>query len=611
MSAPTSKIYAALAIGNVAGLLLCGFLLIPQFGLQQSVVILAMLSAIAAFLFAIPRFSAAIVVLTIVLLILGGHRLTQKQTIGFAINDDLTELLYYREGPANTVAVLAEKANPDLRRMTVDGIVIGQSGQNAEEKQLMLAHLPALLNFHQRPLKNVAVIGLGSGILSAEVAALPGIESVTTVELSPAVIEASHQFDDLLPDSGNVTLRTIQADGIHWLNQLGSQHQHFDAIISDGKSRPGHLGNAAFFSTDYYLSSAARLQPNGKFVQWYSLDAARNETEIVVNTFANSFPYAAMAIAAPDSIYLIGSNEPIQTTAENASEYFQLPTSESLQFYHWGSADDLRSMGWIRLKPDDGTLSHKAINTLDRPILERLSYNVRPETLTQNKLDNLQWLKEFANLNGDNIGLFADDQNSKIEILKAVNNTIDTFMTVLQREQNWLDKAAEQMSPVVKALPQLHRSALLANSYLVAAEMAAEERDFPSERTMLKRAGDLIPADLETQLKIGERLLELGNAEHALDRFLIIIAAEPKNPTANKNAAIALIKMEKIQAAKQYYEIAMDDPIVRLNSEFVQLNQLFGNPPPPEEIAPEPLSSNEAATEQDMLNRLKELMQEP
>ena len=610
LAAPTSKIYAALAIGNVGGLLLCGFFLIPHLGLQQSVVILAMMSAVAALLLASSKFNPVIVVLTIVLLILGGHRLTQKQTIGFAINPDLTDQLYYREGPSNTVAVLAERANPDLRRMTVDGIVIGQSGRNAEEKQLMLAHLPTLLNFEKYPVEDVAVIGLGSGILSGEVAALPGVDSVTTVELSPAVIEASHQFDDLLPDSPLASLHTIQADGIHWLNQRGSQQQRFDAIISDGKSRPGHIGNAAFFSTDYYHSAADRLQLHGKFVQWYSLDAALNETEIVVNTFANSFPYAVMAIAAPDSIYLIGSNEPIEMTSQAATDYFRLPTSQSLKFYHWSSADDLRLMGWIRLDQRSTDSNRRFINSLDRPILERFSFNVRPETLTQNKIQNLQWLKSFANSNKDNIGLFVNDTASKTEILAAVTATIDAFTTVLKREKNWLDVAAEEFLPVVKALPRLHRSALLANSYLIAAKIAAEQRDSQSEMAMLKRAGKLIPADLTTQLKIGERFLELGDAESALDHFLTVIATEPKNLIANKNAAIALIKMKKIQMAAPYYKTATADPLIRLDSEFTELKRLFEDSTPAPGTTVDPNFSTETATEQELLDRMKELLQE-
>ena len=611
LATPASKIYASLAIGNVGGLLLCGFFLIPLLGLQQSVVILAMLSAVAALLLAIPKFNPVVVVLTIVLLILGGHRLTQKQTIGFAINPDLTDQLYYREGPSNTVAVLADRTNPNLRRMTVDGIVIGQSGQNAEEKQLMLAHLPSLLNFQQHPVEHVAVIGLGSGILSGEVAALPGVRSVMTVELSPAVIEASHLFDDLLPDKPHATLRTIQADGIHWLSQHRSQHQRFDAIISDGKSRPGHIGNAAFFSTDYYHSAAERLQPNGKFVQWYSLDAALHETEIVVNTFANSFPHAVMAIAAPDSIYLIGSNQPIEMTSHVATEYFQLPTSKSLRIYHWRSADDLRSMGWIRLNSKDTDLSRQATNSLDRPILERFSFNVRPETLTQNKIQNLQWLKAFATSNKDNIGLFADDSASKSKILTAVTATIDTYTIVLKREKNWLDEAAKKLLPVVEIFPRLHRSALLANSYLVAAEMAADRQDFQSEMTMLTRAGKLIPADLETQLKIGQRFLELDEAESAVAYFLTVITTEPKNPIANKDAAIALIKMKKIRAAVPYYETAIADPLIRTDSKFVQLKQLFKEPATTQDATTDPTLSPESATEQELLDRMRELMQEP
>jgi len=96
--------------------------------------------------------------------------------------------------------------------------VVGQSGDNIEEKQLLLAHLAPMLSAGRKPAEDAVVIGLGSGILSRELAGIGGIASVTSVELSPSVIEAAEQFADL---SKPVTAKTntVQADGVWWLKK--------------------------------------------------------------------------------------------------------------------------------------------------------------------------------------------------------------------------------------------------------------------------------------------------------------------------------------------------------------------------------------------------------
>jgi len=224
------------AFGNVAGVVLTGFYLVPALGLQVSLLVLVTITAVAVWMILGPSFSRTAFVLTIALVCFG------LQPIGIVTQSD-DELLYYREGPANTVAVLAEPNRPAHRRLSVDGIVVGQSGDNIEEKQLLLAHMAPMLSAGGKPAEDAVVIGLGSGILSRVLAGIGGIASVTSVELSPSVIEAAEKFADL---SKPATARTatVQADGVWWLKK---QSQKFDAIISDGKSRPGHVGNSAFF----------------------------------------------------------------------------------------------------------------------------------------------------------------------------------------------------------------------------------------------------------------------------------------------------------------------------------------------------------------------------
>ena len=600
LASPAGKIYAAVATGNVFGVLLCGFFLIPMFGLQISAAILAVVFTIAAWLFNPKKISNVLFGLTVLMFAMCGHRLLFKEPIGLAINPEQTSKFYYREGPAHTVSVLADKSNLHHRRMTVDGIVIGQSGKNAEEKQLMLAHLPALLNYQSHPIENVAVIGLGSGLLSGEVAAIEGVKSVNTIELSPAVIEASACFTDLWPANPVAQTKVTQADGIFWLSKRHADAKPLDAIISDGKSRPGHVGNAAFFSSDYYRRAVNRLSPHGKFVQWYSLDGAVSETKVVLKTFAQTFPHAVVAIAAPDSIYLVGSPQPIEMEAGNAESYLRLETSRSLMDYHWRSVDDLRSMVWLRISSEIPLLKDCGTNSLSRPILEQFSFDTRTDTLTKNKIENLQLLKSLTNHRETSFGLFADDRGSDSTIVAAATNLIDASISVVKRQRGWLDRAAAEMKPAFKSLPQLHRGAFLANSYLVASRLAASKNDAPGEISMLKRAGSLSLPDDELQLKIGQRLLYLGDADSALPHFLNVIASQEDSGPANKGAAIALIKMQKRASAFPYFQKAIADPDVRLDTDFLAMEKLFKTS--------QPLQESDQG--QDLIDSMKTLLRE-
>ena len=619
LDSPAGTIYGVLAIGNVTGILLCGFLLIPAIGLQQSVLVFAGIAMIAALIWAQLQLPPSAIVAAVALVILCGHRYLQQTPVGLAIDTTRTDLLFYREGPANTVAVLAEKSNPDFRRITVDGIIVGQSGKNAEEKQLMLAHLPAMLNHHNAAIGDVAVVGLGSGLLSAEIASIPGVNSVTTAELSPAVIQASQYFSDLFPAPGSAIHAIVPADALDWLNRISRTNRRFDVIISDGKSRPGHIGNAAFFSSDYYRSAIACLCDTGKFVQWYSLDAAVNETKIVLKTFAANFPHAAVAIAAPDSIYLVGSPQPITASAHNVQSYLNQPTTQSLRSYHWKTADDLRSMGWVRLRPNSRSLHSQPINTRNRPILERFSYDVAAKRLTENKRSNLNWLKSLIMAEDTELGIFVGDKIDPPLLSSAASTVIDAFDIVLKRKKGWLDHAAQRLNPVLTVLPKLHRSALLSNSYLVAAEIAAKNLDSPSEVVMLIKAGDLCPADGSMQLKIGNRLLALGDPESALRHFLNAIDDGGSEFLGNKGAAIALLRMQKQKMAARYFEAAIQSPVVRSDGEFMALSPLFQTQSPAalaESVGAVNKSEMKDSlrppeSEQEMIDRLNRLLEEP
>ncbi len=556
VAALAAQIYSVVAMGNVAGVVLTGFVLVPHFGLQFSLLILVMTTGVAAWLIGgakIGRYAPALSVGVFGLVVV----LAVRRTPVGIVNDVRHKLLYYREGPASTVAVLAESDRPDHRRLSVDGIVVGQSGDNVEEKQLLLAHLGPILLEGRQSLKNAAVIGLGTGILSRELAGAGDVQSVTSVELSPAVIEAAEQFADLVRP-GRANTQTVQGDGVWWLKK---QQQKFDAIISDGKSRPGHVGNSAFFSADYYSNAVGKLSAKGVFIQWVSLDADPSETRVVIKTFSRSFSHAYVAIATPNSLYLVGSKIPVVCDLEGTGRYFRSADLQPLNRYHWHSTDDLQAMGWIKMEAD--TLKGKSwdevrINSLDRPLLEHASFDIRPETIRQNRVDNLQLLRSLLECE-PKLGIFGESRSRQVELRQAMERMLEMARHEVQQNRGWVNRAAASYRAALEILPNLHRGQHLAKISLVAAAKAASVLETDREVDLLLQGASLSPKEFDVLMRVARRLAGLNRYEGALQVYLAAAECRPGDAEANRGAAESLVKIGKLKQSVRYFKAAGDD----------------------------------------------------
>ena len=408
------RLYAASAFGNVVGSLAVGFLLIPAIGLQLSIVALAAsnLAAAACVVFPVlhfcypgkPQFvlSQWSPLLQMALILAGlsvcsGWQLLRPiKPLGLDAMRRDEMVSYYREGLAGTVAVLQSRDDWDRRKMVIDGIIIGESRGGVDEKQRMLAHLPRLLRPGD-PNRHILTIGLGTGILAGELVQQPG-SRVVCVELSQAVVEGARHFADL---NGNVhdhpRTTIVVGDGIHYLRQ---SKQKFSSIVSDAKSRPGHSNNAHFYSVDYYALCHLRLAPDGLMFQWVSLDTPLPELRVILRTFVRVFPHSYIAVAPPDSLYLIGASEQLNLDIDEIQRHLDSHTALHLRDYGWRHACDVLAMfladgdsveRW--LMPDT------PINTLERPVIEfqALEALALPrETRTQENLTALLGLTEHS-----------------------------------------------------------------------------------------------------------------------------------------------------------------------------------------------------------------------
>jgi spermidine synthase len=374
LAAGLGQLYGANTAGNIVGAIAGGFVLLPRLGMQRGIATLVIANLAAAACALLParerwldrrvllRALPVSVLLWTCATLLALWRPAPLPGTGPGPHDTLR---YYREGLVSTVSVFQQAEDGRQLVMSVDGVTIGQSAVGVDRKQQFLAHAPFLLA--ARPPRDVLSIGLGTGILVGEVARHPAVERVDCVELSPSVIEGARTFAEHNGGVlGDPRLRVVTDDGVNFLRRSAAA---WDAIVSDGKSRSGHAGNAAFYSADYYRSARAHLAPDGLMIQWVPLDVAPEDLRVIVRTFSAAFAHAYLWLG-PESCFLVGTQQPLVLDLPRARRVLEDPASEGLRRHGWRDESELAAF----LLADGAALSRWAgagpVNSLEHPVLE-------------------------------------------------------------------------------------------------------------------------------------------------------------------------------------------------------------------------------------------------
>jgi spermidine synthase len=367
------QLYGANALGNIVGAVIGGFVVLPALGLQRGVAAMAAVSLVCAAWALLPvgedrlRWRPVLRALPVSLglwtcALLLWHPGPFPGTGG----GDADPTRFYREGIVSTVKVFQSGKDARQLMMAVDGVTIGQSGGGVERKQMVLAHLAFVLA--GREPATVLTIGLGTGILAGEVAKHPGVARVECIELSPSVIEGARLFsrwNGVALEGG--TVHVVNDDGVSWLRRSTSR---YDAIISDGKSRSGHAGNAQFYSEDYYAFALEHLTDDGSMIQWIPLDVPPEDLRVIVRTFERVFPHAYLLLGH-ESAYLVGGARPLALDLDRVQRVLDAPETAGLRRYGWVTAPEVAAVvladraglaAWVA--------GEDAVNSLEHPILE-------------------------------------------------------------------------------------------------------------------------------------------------------------------------------------------------------------------------------------------------
>jgi predicted membrane-bound spermidine synthase len=306
----TGALMACNILGNVAGSLLAGFVLLDALGTAGALALLgALLMALglaAALRSPAARTPRAAAVLVVAAALLGI----------FPSNDRLWGFLH---GAAPERFALVEErscVNALVQHGDAQMLHLNAAAQNGypyDDFHVLIGLFPALL--HANPQRALAV-GLGIGATPYGMLVDPRMRSVETIEICAGLGEllaklgerGAHESRRLLADP---RLDLKAGDG---RKRLLTAEQPYDVITVDAlRPQSGYSGNV--YSVEFYELVRSRLAPNGLFAQWVP-------TERVLASVAHVFPHVATAVGPGPATFLVASNDPLPADLDDALARF-------------------------------------------------------------------------------------------------------------------------------------------------------------------------------------------------------------------------------------------------------------------------------------------------
>jgi predicted membrane-bound spermidine synthase len=285
------QVYAVNTFGSIVGASVAGLVLMPLLGVKWLLIVGALLDlsigAVLLFEAARPRVFtrgrslAAVAVIAVISVII--HRADFNQetlssgvyrhgvirfTGGWPVQfyrDGRTTSVSVRRIPSTGILTLLTNGKPDA------SIVPTWLDDKPPEPGPLGMDLPTQLFIPLLPLAHVpnatqaAIIGHGSGITTHAMLGSPKLERVVTIEIEPAMIEASRMFMPANKRAFEDKRSEFVTDDARAF--FASDQQKFDIIVAE-PSNPWVSGVAGLFTTEFYSRVKSRLAPGGVFAQW-------------------------------------------------------------------------------------------------------------------------------------------------------------------------------------------------------------------------------------------------------------------------------------------------------------------------------------------------------
>ena len=160
----------------------------------------------------------------------------------------------------------------------------------ATPDQRRQALLPLVL--HPQP-REVAFIGIATGITPGAALDVEGVEAVTAIELSHSVAEMAEQHFQK-ENRGVISdprVSVVLDDG---RTVLSASRNQYDVVVGD-LILPWSPGEGRLYTQEHFESARRSLREGGLYCQWIPMyQLTRTQFEMIVRTFCSVFPRAEM-----------------------------------------------------------------------------------------------------------------------------------------------------------------------------------------------------------------------------------------------------------------------------------------------------------------------------
>lgn len=547
--------------GCVAGSLVTGFVLLPEFGLDASIYAATGLSLGAALLatgaawattMGLPVSQRPIATAAFVGMCSGLWLLMPSISSVRLPNDYIASpdaLVDFAEGHNSTLAVIKRG---DTNIMLVNQLWQGTSKRN---HQVMVAHVPMA---HIPEARDVLVIGLGVGQTASRFLRYP-IEKLDVVDIEPRLFEfARRNFESAWMNDRRV--RLIAEDGRGFVKHTQRQYDLLSVEVGQ-LYRPGV---DVFYTREFYREAKARLRADGVIVQFVPIEFLREaEFASIIKTFMAEFPQAKLWYNG-NELLLMGFNGRERALSEAAFARMaeNEAVREDLAFSHWGGPgfaqnrfpaflagflaagtelEALASLEGATVYTDDKPTLAYAINDFQETDLRA----VRLAPIIARHLSPLRLA-----VTGASQELLQSAETvrvSNVGDMTAANRLelIDTM--ALEADPKG---AIGRLSAVLDANPKNLTALRMMGDLLT-----RQQRDADAIR-YLQRALELDEGDAVANQKLGLALVRSRLLQPAIPHLEKALQAKPDEAETLNTLAVALINLRRVPEAVEYFRRA-------------------------------------------------------
>ena len=227
---------------------------------------------------------------------------------GDLFSDQTAKLIYYRDGKTTSVALMDFGEDRSLRTNGKSDGAIAMQGGPIVSDEITMTLTGALPLAFKPDAREVAVIGVGTGLSTHTLLDDAGIARVDTVEIEPSMAEASRLFSPINSNTFADPRSNIVFDDAK--TYFSTNNRRYDLIVSE-PSNPWVSGVSSLFTGEFYRLIKRYLKPGGVVVQWFQLyEIDISLVASVANALGESFPdYAVYSSTNGDLLFVAGDGD--------------------------------------------------------------------------------------------------------------------------------------------------------------------------------------------------------------------------------------------------------------------------------------------------------------